>query len=940
MSFRGNMGSRAIAMAMTVLFALTSVAFGADCPQGDTVGVLKGNGQLEPLRIAVDNRGNTYVADNANDNVTVFGYAGSVIGRRSIDYPLGIAVDDSGRIYVGRADFENNTYIGEVTVYDPSFNALFSLGSGLGEFRYPVGIATDANRVYVADSRANQVRVYDRVDGAFLFAFGGYSVPPVAGDLVMPDGIAVHPVTGDLYITDRALYYDTTNPSYYDWQKWALGAGVHIFTRDGAHVDTFGTYGFSGTPGEISLIGGITMDGAGRVYVSDYNMGFLHVFDDAGTALCAFDYDNPEGSFPQGLAMGADRRLMVATYGSVRVIGTDNYYSLSTDPSELVFSAQSCGSQPASQDLTLINSGGGTVEWSIASSASWLGASVTSGTIEGQGAVSVAIQVDKDGLSLGTHSAELTVSAAGAELAVPVTLEVLPPSVLNVSPASFEFNVEGSGTNPYDTLNIELVGGGTWSASSDSAWLGITPDGGPADTLIMASVGVDTTGLSSGTYTGNIIISAGCTSNSPVTVPVTLNYVSGGTIEVTTNLDDAAFTLTGPASYSGGGKSFTVQNVPEGTYTIEFEDVAGFLSPASYSLEVVNGETTRFKGDYIDLRERLSILAGQGSAPSSLANELRVCEGDGTLKSSILLEDQGSGKSFWRNSIPASGDIDGDGVEEIIVSHDWGVITGLEADGTPVPGLEFMPFAGRTYADVALADLDGDGVDEIIAGSMHWSANGAAVRVFGYSDGQVIDTGVHFLAYTAADFYRLPGKSLKSPGTKVAAGDVDGDGIAEIITVQDGGLTMHTIQVRIFKVDVSGGPGNWSVTDAGGVRVDDMVSYYSDVTAGDVDADGVDELIVSGAPDNTDAVQPVRVMAFEADGTVLLDMTVDSVGGVDVAAGDLDFDGAAEIVVGEGAFREGDSSLIRVFEADGALVTSFLPFDFKVGGVRIAVGDL
>ncbi len=67
-----------------------------------------------------------------------------------------------------------------------------------------------------------------------------------------------------------------------------------------------------------------------------------------------------------------------------------------------------------------------------------------------------------------------------------------------------------------------------------------------------------------------------------------------------------------------------------------------------------------------------------------------------------------------------------------------------------------------------------------------------------------------------------------------------------------------------------------------------------------------------------------------------------------MAAGDLDFDGKAEIVVGEGAFKENSAtSLVSVFEyddANGTLVGTGVSFNAfegqQVYGVRVATGQL
>ncbi len=910
-----------LAVALTVLFAQAAGA--SACPEIELLGTIGGGARFSPLRIALDGKGNAYVTDNLNNALTVYDYNGRQIAKYGIASPLGVAVG-AGKLYVGRAEGANGYYTGEVRVYSLDFDLLYSLGSGLWEFSYPIDILADGDRVYVADSRADRIRAYDASTGKLLFSLG-------ENILVRPTSIAVHPVSGELYITDRRLVYDP------DSDAMALGAGVNVFTRDGQFVNGFGSYGFEEVPGDISMPTGIAVDAQGRVVVADYSMGYLHVFQDDGLPICIVKYPDYNGSFPQGLNLGVDGRLHIAASGRLIDLGLDDGYTrLGVEPVELTFETQQCN--PAGpQSITVSNEGPGALDFTISSSTYWLVPDIAGGVIDGVGSMSIDVAADGAGLPQGTYVGTLSVVAPGAEQDVSVTMTVLPPPALSVSPSALSFYLDdGDAQSQY--LEIGLGGAGRWSATTDSAWLGISPSGGEAGTSVFARVSVDASGLAGGTYTGNITVTSDCAAVEPVVVPVTLVYVKGGRIEVITNHDDATFSISGPASYSGSGKSSAFEGVPDGLYTIEFGRVAGFLAPEPYSLEVSGGGTVRFSGIYKDLRKRLNILATPGNASLRFENELRVFDGDGEQKGSIALRDQVSDAYFWRNSIAASGDLDGDGTEEVVVSHDLGVITGFEADGTSMAGLDFKPFEDRAYVDLAVADFDGDGIDEMVVSALNWSENGAAVRVLSYAEGEVVDTGVAFTAYTGGDYLSMKNKNRR--GTKVAAGDVDGDGVAEIITVQGGGLSMHNVFARIFKVDASGGMGNWTVTSAGGIRMDDVISYSSDIAAGDVDSDGEDEIIMSIASENTNESQLVRVVALEGDGTVVLDISVPSIMGTEVAAGDLDYDGVAEIVVGSGAFRGGESSWVRVFSAEGSLESEFMAFGSRVRGVIVSVGAI
>jgi hypothetical protein len=189
----------------------------------------------------------------------------------------------------------------------------------------------------------------------------------------------------------------------------------------------------------------------------------------------------------------------------------------------------------------------------------------------------------------------------------------------------------------------------------------------------------------------------------------------------------------------------------------------------------------------------------------------------------------------------ATGDIDGDGRDEIVV--------GLG----PVPGDAFIPGGwfqildtdythlgwGRinwtTYNNAngesrpACGDVDGDGIDEIIVGL---GPGGAGYfEVFDYSPGNVAhkDWGrVNWTTYNNANGESRP-----------ACGDVDGDGIDEIIVgLGPGGAGYFEV------FDYS--PGNVAHKDWGRVNwtTYNNANGESRPACGDVDGDGVDEIII------------------------------------------------------------------------------------------------
>jgi glucose/arabinose dehydrogenase len=165
------------------------------------------DGQLSwPVGIAVDQEGNVYVADTANNRIQVFSSNGNFIskwggyggGNGMLSSPEGIAVDSSsGNVYV--ADTANN----RIQVF--SSNGTFiskwgGYGGGNGMLRSPEGIAVDQEgNVYVADTANNRIQVFSS-NGTFISEWGQYS--SYTGTLSSPEGIAVDSSSGNVIVAD------------------------------------------------------------------------------------------------------------------------------------------------------------------------------------------------------------------------------------------------------------------------------------------------------------------------------------------------------------------------------------------------------------------------------------------------------------------------------------------------------------------------------------------------------------------------------------------------------------------------------------------------------------------------------------------------------------------------------------------------------------------
>jgi hypothetical protein len=223
--------------------------------------------------------------------------------------------------------------------------------------------------------------------------------------------------------------------------------------------------------------------------------------------------------------------------------------------------------------------------------------------------------------------------------------------------------------------------------------------------------------------------------------------------------------------------------------------------------------------------------------------------------------------------------------------------------------LAFDP-AFRGGVRVATGDVNGDGYPDLIAGA--GPGGPPQVKVYDGARGNLL---LSFFAF-------FPGYR---GGVFVAAGDVNDDGRAEILVGSD--VFPQPLASLYSGVDGSELNSFFFKPGTGGMRV----------ALGDVNGDDRADLVFGRGPGNRSFVFVYDLNA-EAVITEFYPFGPAYKGGTTVAAGDIDGDGMAEIIVGAGT---GGGPHVRVFDSDGNMMDSFLAYDSKFhGGVRVAAGDL
>lgn len=211
--------------------------------------------------------------------------------------------------------------------------------------------------------------------------------------------------------------------------------------------------------------------------------------------------------------------------GALNIVDPNAPVDLILSDDSLHFSMVQGSPAPPFQEFTITASQ--LTDFTLSENAPWLLVSPISGNTPR----TIRLDINPIGVTAGDYIDTVYVnstSASNTPLHVVVTLHVdPPPPTIFFSPASFFFNAIANDTNPDPKiLTIKNIGGSVlnWTLTKTQPWLDLNPSSGSDSDGV--EVSVDITGLSLGTYTDTITISAPGATNTPRKVPVTLSIAS------------------------------------------------------------------------------------------------------------------------------------------------------------------------------------------------------------------------------------------------------------------------------------------------------------------------------------------------------------------------------------------------------------------------------
>jgi len=421
----------------------------------------------------------------------------------------------------------------------------------------------------------------------------------------------------------------------------------------------------------------ITNSGSGFLsYIATSNQSWLTVSPASGSAPATISVQAATGALAQGAysgvvtltAGGGVTKTIAVTFN----VGAPPPSIMTLSGSSLSFTGTAGGSNPAAQSVTVSNTGAGTMNWTASSNQSWLTVSPASGSNTGV----LAIGANLSGLAAGNYAGTITATSAGATgspktISVSLAVAAPAPASLTVSSTSLAFAGTVNSSNP-SSQSVSVSNAGAvampWTASSNSAWLTVSPASGTNSGTL--TVAVNITGLAANTYNGAITVDAGTAGAKTVAVALTVANAPTMTLAAAPN----AITLNATTGSNPGSTSLGITTTGTPAWTVtktkNWLTVSQMSGTGAATLSVGASASTMAAGTYTDT---ITVSSTSTSSPATVAVTLNVtaAQQPPTLPS--------NGNNWF---VSTSGSASGDGS----VNNPWDIVTAFNQPASVKPG--------------------------------------------------------------------------------------------------------------------------------------------------------------------------------------------------------------------------------------------------------------
>lgn len=468
-----------------------------------------------------------------------------------------------------------------------------------------------------------------------------------------------------------------------------------------------------------------------------------------------------------------------------------------------------------------------------------------------------------------------------------------------------------TGTNS-SSVNTDNTGGANYKDS------GITqPPNGIATGTLPVQVVTSPAEAASGASPTVVITGPGVPNNAPISLTVTFS-------EAVTGFSAGDVVLSGTA---GTG---TVTNVTTSDNKVFTVTVAGLNKRGTLAVNIASGAASS-SANGVGSTAGAANIAFQPVFDRGFA-----AAGDSGIVTPVfgVAEDYSTrfgqtvfGSTYTGGERVATADVNGDGTLDYIIGSGPGISTQVRVfngltntELTTNPSI-LNPF-GTSFtrgAYVSAGDLTGDGLAEIVISAER--GGGARVRIFSPNTVGVYTQLSDFIALRGSN--DAPDVGFRG-GSRTAVGDMNGDGRNDLIWAAGTGGGPRIALYNGLTLGANGGPkltGDFFVYEP-------TLRNGSYVAAGDINADGKADLI-AGAGNGASrlrAFSGAQLVSSNGSNTAsfvdFFSFGSTGGGGVRVAAEDLDGDGKADVVAGNGP---GGASSIRVYSSGNLLANGANP---------------